>query len=96
LHNIYVGNLDVDVTEEPIRCLFETHGTVAHVKLMKDRDTGASRCFAFVEMPDSDQAVKAIAALNGTDSRGRALDVKEARPKLNRRVARREYSAPVL
>jgi cold-inducible RNA-binding protein len=84
LNNIYVGNLDMEATKESIRSLFEPHGTVAHVKLMIDRDTGRSRGFAFVEMSDSEQAGKAIAALNGADAGGRTLNVKEARQKLNR------------
>ena len=96
MNNIYVGNLDFEATKESIRSLFEPHGTVAHVKLMTDRETGHSRGFAFVEMSDSDQAGNAIAALNGVESAGRALNVKEARPKLHRSGAPREHSAPLL
>jgi cold-inducible RNA-binding protein len=84
LKNIYVGNLDGDATKQLVRSLFEPYGTVAHAKLMTDHETGSSRGFAFVEMSDPDQADKAIAALNGTHWRGRALTVKEARQKLNR------------
>jgi len=81
LKNIFVGNLDFGATEESIRSLFEAHGAVERVSLMTDRDTGRSRGFAFVEMTDADEADRAIAALNGTNFGGRALNVNEARPK---------------
>jgi len=73
--------LDFGATEESIRSLFEAHGAVERVSLMTDRDTGRSRGFAFVEMTDADEADRAIAALNGTNFGGRALNVNEARPK---------------
>jgi cold-inducible RNA-binding protein len=79
---IFVGNLDFKATEESIRSLFEQHGTVERVSLMTDRDTGRSRGFAFVEMTDSAEAERAIAALNGFNFAGRALNVNEARPKV--------------
>ena len=81
LKNIFVGNLDSEATEDSIRNLFESHGTVERVNLMKDRDTGRSRGFAFVEMTDTAQADAAIVALNGTSSGGRALNVSEAHAK---------------
>ena len=80
---IFVGNLSFAATEDSVRSLFETHGTVDRVNIMTDRDTGRSRGFAFVEMNDAD-AGKAIAALNGREVAGRALTVNEARPKLDR------------
>lgn len=64
-----------------MRSLFEPYGRVDRVNLVTDRDTGRSRGFAFVEMPDAAQADQAIAALNGTDLDGRALNINEARPK---------------
>jgi cold-inducible RNA-binding protein len=79
--NIFVGNLDFAATESSIRSLFEAHGRVDRVSLVTDRDTGRSRGFAFVEMPDASEADRAIAALNGTDLGGRTLNVNEARPK---------------
>jgi cold-inducible RNA-binding protein len=79
--NIFVGNLDFSATESSIRALFEPYGKVDRVNLVTDRDTGRSRGFAFVEMTDSVEADRAIAALNGTDLAGRALNVNEARPK---------------
>jgi cold-inducible RNA-binding protein len=79
---IFVGNLDFGATEDSIRALFEPYGTVDRVSLMTDRDTGRSRGFAFVEMTDSSEADRAIAALNGVSLGGRALNVNEARPKV--------------
>ena len=85
MKSIFVGNLDFGVTEDMIRSLFEAHGAVDRVTIMTDRDTGRSRGFAFVEMADPRQADQAIAAVNGTDLSGRALNVNEARPKPVRR-----------
>ena len=81
MKSIFVGNLDFSVTEDQIRSLFEPHGAVERVTIMTDRDTGRSRGFAFVEMTNSGDADKAIAALNGANLSGRALNVNEARPK---------------
>jgi cold-inducible RNA-binding protein len=79
--NIFVGNLDFAATESSIRSLFEPYGSVDRVNLVTDRETGRSRGFAFVEMTDAAQADKAIAALNGYNLDGRALNINEARPK---------------
>src|SRR5436190_411004 len=84
LKNIFVGNLDFSVREEAIRSLFENYGAVERVSLMTDRETGRSRGFAFVEMTNEGEAERAIAALNGSDVSGRALNVNEARPKADR------------
>ncbi|HUQ94546.1 MAG TPA: RNA-binding protein [Bryobacteraceae bacterium] len=84
MKNIFVGNLDFGATEESIRTMFETHGTVERVSLVTDRDTGRSRGFAFVEMTDAGEADRAINALNGATLGGRALNVNEARPKTER------------
>ena len=81
MKNIFVGNLDFAATESSIRSLFEPDGQVDRVNLVTDRDTGRSRGFAFVEMTDSAEADRAIAALNGVDLDGRALNINEARPK---------------
>ncbi len=64
--------------------MFEPYGAIERVSLVTDRDTGRSRGFAFVEMTNGDEADKAIAALNGTNLGGRALNVNEARPKTDR------------
>lgn len=81
MKNIFVGNLDFAATESSVRSLFERYGTVDRVNLMKDRETGRSRGFAFVEMSENAQADQAIAGLNGANLDGRALNVNEARPK---------------
>ena len=81
MKNIFVGNLDFGATEDSIRGLFETYGTVERVNLLTDRDTGRPRGFGFVEMTDAAEAGKAIAGLNGKDVGGRAITVNEARPK---------------
>jgi len=78
---IYVGNLSYETTEETLRDLFGQHGDVEEVAVISDRDTGRSRGFAFVTMPDAQQAQAAISALNGTDFEGRSLNVNEARQK---------------
>ena len=84
MKNIFVGNLDFADTEGSIRELFEPYGSVERVNLITDRDTGRSRGFAFVEMPEAGEADRAINALNGFSHNGRALNVNEARPKVDR------------
>lgn len=82
--NIFVGNLSYRSTEDGIRELFEPYGEVDAVRVIKDRDTGQSRGFGFVEMPNDDEARAAIAALNGTDLDGRTINANEARPREDR------------
>lgn len=82
MKNIFVGNLDFAATDSSVRAAFERYGTVDRVNLVTDRDTGRSRGFAFVEMSNTDEADRAIAGLNGSDLDGRALNVNEARPKV--------------
>ena len=84
MKNIYVGNLSFEASEESVRALFETHGTVDRVNIVTDRDTGQPRGFGFVEMANDGEGEKAIAAVNGTELGGRALNVNEARPKAER------------
>ena len=79
--NIFVGNLDFNTSEEELRELFGAYGQVDRVSIMTDRDTGRSRGFGFVEMTNSEDGEKAIAALNGSQMGGRKLNVNEARPK---------------
>lgn len=76
--NIYVGNLRYSITEDELRQLFEKHGSVDSVKIIKDKVTGNSKGFGFVEMPDSSEANSAIKALNGVDMAGRNLRINEA------------------
>lgn len=84
MKNIFVGNLSFDATEGAVRTMFEEFGTVDRVNIVTDRDTGRARGFGFVEMNNDGEGQKAIAALNGRDLDGRALNVNEARPKENR------------
>jgi len=79
--NIYVGNLSYDMTEEDLRKEFEAFGKVDSVNIIKDKFTDKSRGFAFVEMSGSEEGKAAIAAINGKDVKGRALNVSEARPR---------------
>ncbi|MDR2146751.1 MAG: RNA-binding protein [Tannerella sp.] len=79
--NIYVGNLNYRVRENDLRSLLGQYGTVENVKVVKDRETGRSKGFAFVEMPDDDDAQRAIEELNEKEFEGRNMVVKEALPK---------------
>lgn len=82
--NIYVGNISYKLSEEELRSTFEEFGTVESVKFITDRDSGRSKGFGFVEMPNKDEATKAINVLNGKELMGRALAVNEARPREER------------
>jgi len=82
--NIFVGNLSFGATEDALRTMFEAYGTVDRVNVVTDRDTGRAKGFGFVEMSDDSAGEKAIAALNGRELDGRALNVNEARPKEDR------------
>jgi RNA recognition motif-containing protein len=84
MKNIYVGNLDFNVTEDELRQAFAAYGQVDNVTILKDRDTGQPRGFGFVEMANDEEAEKAINAVNGTQLGSRALSVNEARPKTSR------------
>ena len=79
MKNIYIGNINYATTEEELEGLFAQYGTVLSVKILIDRMTDRSKGFGFVEMEDSEEADKAIAALNGQDFQGRSLRVSEAR-----------------
>ena len=84
MKNIFVGNLSFSSSEDAVRGLFEVHGTVDKVSIITDRETGRSRGFAFVEMPNDEEAERAINAMNGADFGGRKLNVNEARPREER------------
>lgn len=84
MKNIFVGNLSFSATEDAVRGLFESFGAVERVSIITDRETGRSRGFAFVEMPNDSEGDRAIQALNGSDYGGRRLNVNEARPKEER------------
>ncbi len=83
--NIYVGNLSPEVTEDELRELFTAFGQVASVNIIKDRYSGQSRGFAFVEMPKVSEGQAAVAGLKGKTLRDRILNVSEARPRSERR-----------
>ena len=87
--NIFVGNLSFRATNADLEALFAQYGTVDSAAIINDRDTGRSRGFGFVEMPNNDEAQSAIDALNDTDAGGRTLRVNEARPREDR--PRRAY-----
>ena len=81
---IYVGGLPYATTDAQLQEIFSAHGTVESARVITDKFTGRSRGFGFVEMANSDEAQKAIQALNGTDLDGRNLTVNEARPQERR------------
>lgn len=79
--NLYIGNLDYGVTNDMLRDFFEAVGEVSSAKVITDKETGRSRGFAFVEMPNDDEAQKALDTLNGSNLGKRQISVTEARPK---------------
>jgi RNA recognition motif-containing protein len=83
--NIYVGNLSPDVTEDELREQFQAFGGVTSVSIIKDKYSGQSRGFGFVEMPAKAEAEAAIAGLKGKTLKDRTLDVNEARPRTDSR-----------
>jgi len=83
--NIYVGNLARDASQDDLKQAFESFGEVTSVNIIKDRFSGESKGFGFVEMPSKTQAQAAIEGLNGTDLKGKVLTVNEARPRSDNR-----------
>ena len=83
--NIYIGNLSHGTTEGELRQAFESFGEISSVNIIKDKFTGESRGFGFVEMPNQDEAKAAIDGLNGQELGGRTLNVNEARPRTDNR-----------
>jgi len=79
--NLYVGNLSYSVKDDELQALFAQFGTVSSARVISDRDTGRSKGFGFVEMPNDDEAQAAIDALNGKENNGRPLTVNEAKPR---------------
>lgn len=82
--NIYVGNLAYGVTDEDLRTAFSAYGEVSRANVIMDRDTGRSKGFGFVEMPDNAEAEAAINGLNDKPLSGRAIRVNEAKPREDR------------
>lgn len=83
--NIYVGNLPFNATEDELKGLFQTYGTVDSAKIISDQFTGRSRGFGFIEMSNREEGLKAVQELDSKDFNGRSLKVNEARPKTNTR-----------
>ena len=91
---LYVGNLSYSTSEDDLKSLFEKAGTVKSVVIIKDRDTGRSKGFGFVEMETQAEAQKAISLLNGTQVQDRALTVNMARPREERGFGDRKGGGP--
>ena len=79
--NLYVGNLPYRLTEDQLRSAFEEYGSVSSCTIIKDKVTGQSKGFGFLEMPERSEAEAAISNLNGRDLMGRKINVNEARPR---------------
>jgi cold-inducible RNA-binding protein len=88
---IYVGNLSYEVTEEDLRLAFEKFGQVESATIIKDKYSGQSKGFGFVEMPSKAEGQSAIDGLNGKELKGRTLNVNEARPRTESRGGRGGY-----
>lgn len=82
--NIYAGNLSYDITEEELQQLFTEYGSVTKVTVIKDRESGRSKGFGFVEMENQADAEKAISELDGSSVKGRNLKINQARPREER------------
>lgn len=82
--NIFIANLDWEISSEDLKTTFSTFGTVTYAHVVFEKDTKRSRGYGYVEMEDTDHAINAIQALNGMEINGRKLDVKIASPKGNR------------
>ena len=82
--NIYIGNLSHDVTDEDLRQAFESCGEIASANVIKDKFSGDSRGFGFVEMPSKNEAETAISDMDGKDLKGRSIKVNEAHPRADR------------
>ena len=89
---IYVGNLSYEVTEEDLRLALEEFGQVESVTIIKDKQSGQSKGFGFVEMASKAEGQSAIEGLNGKELKGREINVNEARPRTDSRSSRGGYS----
>jgi RNA recognition motif-containing protein len=86
--NIYVGNLSLETNDDDLRQAFESFGEVTSATIIKDKHSGDSKGFGFVEMPSKTEAQSAIEGLNGKDLKGNSLNVNEARPRADNRGSR--------
>jgi RNA recognition motif-containing protein len=82
--NIYVGNLSYEITDDEVKDLFSPHGEISSVSIIKDKYSGQSKGFGFIEMPNQAEAEEAIKALNESEVKGRNIKVNQARPKEER------------
>ncbi len=82
--NIYIGNLPYTISEDELRELFAAHGEVSSASIIMDRESGRSKGFGFIEMPDKAHGESAINALNETNVQGRNVRVNEARPRTDK------------
>lgn len=82
--NIYVGNLSYEITDDEVKDLFSPHGEIASVSIIKDKHSGQSKGFGFIEMPNQAEAEEAIKALNESELKGRNIKVNQAKPKEER------------
>ncbi len=89
--NIYVGNLSYEITDDEVRDIFSPHGEISSVSIIKDKHSGQSKGFGFVEMPNQAEAEEAIKTLNESDLKGRNIKVNQARPKEERPKRRGGY-----
>jgi len=89
--NIYVGNLSYEITDDEVRDIFSPHGEVSSVSIIKDKYSGQSKGFGFVEMPNQAEAEEAIKTLNESDLKGRNIKVNQAKPKEERPKRRTGY-----
>jgi cold-inducible RNA-binding protein len=85
MYKVFVGGLPFSTTDDELNQLFAAHGTVASATVVKDRDTGRSKGFGFVEFENDDEGAAAEKALNGSELGGRSISVAQARPKEDRR-----------
>lgn len=84
MHKVFVGGLPFTTTDDELKELFAAHGAVASASVVRDRDTGRSKGFGFVEFENDEEGKAAEKALNGSDVGGRNISVAEARPKEDR------------
>jgi RNA recognition motif-containing protein len=89
--NIYVGSLSYDVTEDEIRDVFSPYGEISSISIIKDKFSGKSKGFGFVEMPKQEEAEEAIKCLDESEMKGRNIKVNEAKPREERPKRRERY-----
>lgn len=89
---LYVGNMSYSTTEDDLRTMFAEAGTVVSIEVIKDRDTGMAKGFAFITMGSQEDATKAVSLFDGKEIDGRALKVNPAKPRVERSGGGRSYN----